>query len=361
MKQKVALIMAGGSGTRFWPRSRTGFPKQFLAFFKAKSLIQMTVERMSAIVGLENVFVILGKKHVRLFLEQNPGFPVDNVIPEPCGRDTAAAIGLAAVVISHLRPGSVMIVCPADHMIDDLPAFGSIMEHGARIADKTDCLITIGIPPAFPSSAYGYIEAGEKISNQGNVDAFEVKRFREKPDTATAKGYISKGNFFWNAGIFIWQTSTILQELSRHLPELYSLLAEIQNALGGEDPGATIDAVFPQAPKISIDYGVMEKSRNILTIRGDFFWDDLGSWTAYAGYMEKDASGNMADGLYMVENTSGCIIIGDKDHLTALSGVKDLIVVHTADVTLVCNRHDDQGIKALVNRLQEDERLSRFI
>ena len=361
MKQTVALIMAGGSGTRFWPESRQSFPKQFLSFFKSQSLIQMTVSRMEDIVGRENVFVILGQRHIRLFKEQNPDFPVDNIIPEPCGRDTSAAIGLAAVVISRLRPGSTMMVCPADHMIDDLPAFRKIMQQGAKIAEQTGCLITIGIPPAFPSSAYGYIEAGEKISSRGGVDASEVKRFREKPDQMTAKSYISKGNYFWNAGIFIWQTGTILEEISTHLPELYDVLTEIGSAFDSDNVAETIERVFPTAPRISIDFGVMEKSKRILTIKGDFFWDDLGSWTAYAGYIDKDKQGNSARGLYIAENSENCIIISDKKHMIALSGVRDLIIIHTNDVTLVCDRKDDQGIKKLVNRLKEDENFAEYI
>jgi len=315
---------------------------------------------MVALVGIENVFVILRQKQICLFKEQNPDFPVDNIIPEPCARDTAAAIGLASVVISRLRPGATMMVCPADHMIDDIPAFSRIMQQGSKIADRTGCLITIGIPPASPSSAYGYIEAGETISSQGGVDASEVKRFREKPDPATAKGYISRGNFFWNAGIFIWQTGTILEEISRHLPELYAILAEINSAFDTDRVADTIERVFPQAPRISIDYGVLERSRRILTIKGDFFWDDLGSWTAYAGYIRKDKSGNSARGLYIMENSEDCIIISDKKHLVALSGVRDLIVIHTADVTMVCNRHNDQGIKNLVNTLKNDEKFSVY-
>jgi len=353
--------MAGGSGTRFWPESRNSFPKQFLPFFENKSLIQMTVERMGDIVGKENVFIIMGKKHVPLFIKQVPDFPEENLILEPCARDTAAAVGLAAMVISLMRPGSVMIVAPADHLIDEIEKYRSVLENGCRIAKRSGCLLTIGIKPREASSAYGYIDAGEKISGTDGVDAFEVRAFKEKPDKITAMEYLRQDNYFWNSGIFIWETSSILEEISTHIPEMYGLLTEIAASFNSGHSLDVVEELFPQLPKTSIDYGVLEKSTRILTMKGDFYWDDLGSWNAYAGYLEKDTSNNSAQGNYIAEDCHGNIIISDSDNLVALSGVKDLIVVRSDDVTMVCDKKDDQAIKRLVNSLKNSDKFSKFI
>lgn len=321
----------------------------------------MTVERMANICSRDNVFIILGARYADLVLDQIPNFPRENLIFEPCARDTAAAIGLGAVIVSKRRPGSTMVVAPADHLIDEEDKFRTIVENGFSIARKTDCLLTIGIPPREPSSAYGYIEAGETISAVGNVEAWEVRGFKEKPDTQTARTYLEKGNFLWNSGIFIWRTNTILQEISHHLPQVHEMLSEIRASLGTAQAAQVLETVFPMIQKISIDYGVLEKSKDILTLKGDFFWDDLGSWNAFANYLKQDKSGNRITGKALVESSHDCLVIGDEESLVATYGVRDLIIVRARDAVLVCDRNDDQAVKKLVEKMKSMDNLKGFV
>lgn len=361
MDNLSAVIMAGGSGKRFWPLSRQKMPKQFLSFFESKSLIEVTIDRMAKIVGMENVFIVMGESQIPIFQEIMPNFSTENLIAEPCARDTAAAIGYSAVVISKMRPGSTIITAPADHLIDDDDSFQNIIKTGAKLAKNTGCLLTIGIKPSYPATGYGYLEIGEKISGEDSINAFEVKSFREKPPERTAESYLKSGNFFWNGGIFIWQPSVILEEISKHLPMMHKKLMDIRLALNTADWYMHAKQIFPQIEKISIDFGVLEKSKNILMIKGDFFWDDIGSWTSFGSYLKKDENGNGVKGLYVAEDTNNCLIVSDSEKLTALSGVHNLIIVNTKDVTLVCDRNDDQGVKKLVEKLSESSEMSRFL
>lgn len=360
MSNNVAVIMAGGSGTRFWPSSRTDSPKQFLSFFKGKSLIQMTIDRMTGIVGSENVFIVIGEKYINLIREHIPDFPEKNLIFEPCARDTAAAIGLAAVSVARLRPGSVMTITPSDHVIDNEENFKKIILNGSKIAKDTDCLLTIGIKPDHASTAYGYIEAGEKITNKGGVDANEVKAFKEKPSKEVAQEYMDSGNYFWNSGIFIWKASTILEEISYHLPEHYGILSEINASNDMKEFSSTINKLFPSMKKISIDYGVLEKSKKILTIMGDFFWDDLGSWNAFARYLNKDDNDNAYKGNVLTVDTNNSLVINNDSGIVAVSGLDDVIVVRTEDAVLVCNRNDDQSVKKVVEMLKNIDKFRKF-
>ncbi len=361
MSNLSGVIMAGGSGKRFWPLSRQKMPKQFLSFFESKSLIEVTIERMAKIVGSENVFIVMGKSQIPIFQKIVPSFPDKNLIPEPCARDTAAAIGYSAVVISKLRPGSTIITAPADHLIDDGESFQNIIKTSAKLAKNTGCLLTIGIKPTYPATGYGYIEKGEKISGEDSINAFEVKSFREKPPEKIADSYLRTGKFFWNGGIFIWQPSVILEEISNYLPELHKKLMDIRLALNYENWYKHAEEVFPKIPKISIDFGVLEKSKNILMVKGDFFWDDIGSWTSFGSYLKKDKDNNGVKGLFVAENSNNCLVVSDSEKLTALSGVQNLIIVNTKDVTLVCDRNDDQGVKKLVEKLAKSEKMKHFL
>jgi len=356
-----AVIMAGGSGKRFWPLSRKRMPKQFLSFFESKSLIEVTIDRMAKIVGVQNVFIVMGKSQIPMFQEIVPSFPFENLIAEPCARDTAAAIGYSAVVISKMRPGSTIITAPADHLIDEDGSFQNIIKTGAKLAKDTGCLLTIGIKPSHPATGYGYIEIGEKISGKDSINAFEVRSFREKPPERIAESYLKSGSFFWNGGIFIWQPSVILEEISKHLPEMHKKLMDIRLALNTDDWYMHAEQIFPEIERISIDFGVLEKSKNILMIKGDFFWDDIGSWTSFGSYLKKDENNNGVKGLFIAEDANNCLVVSDSEKLTALSGVQDLIIVNTKDVTLVCNRNDDQGVKKLVEKLAKSEDMNRFL
>lgn len=358
----AAVIMVGGSGTRFWPYSRKRFPKQYLPLFEGKSLFQLTVQRLSGLMPMENIFIVTNQSQLQHIKNQVPDIVDGNIILEPQGRNTAPAIGLAALAVSKKMPGAVMVVCPADHLIKDEQLFHKEITGAARLARQTGCLLTIGIKPDKPNTGYGYIEAGEKIASYGTDTAYEVCSFCEKPDLNTAERYLEAGNYWWNSGIFVWQTTVILEELSTHCPAIYLPLMELGDSYQTDIWQEELNKIFPELPAVSIDYGLLEKSKNILTIQGSFDWDDMGSWNAFSRYLEEDNEGNRASGNVLpYKSSSNIVVTGSNSTLCALSGVHNLIIVQTDDVLMICDRRDDQAVKELVGRLSEMEDGENYI
>jgi len=346
-----AVIMAGGKGERFWPLSTAHRPKQLLALAGGKPLILQAVERLEGIVPPERVLIVTNQSLVQPIRELlGEGSPV-GILGEPVGRDTAAAIAAGAAWIQHRDPTAVFCVLTADHIIGDLPLFRNTLTAGLDLCAENDVLMTIGITPSEPSSAYGYIEAGDLWKESVGIQFFHSKRFVEKPDAATAKEYLDSGRYAWNSGMFVWS----LQSIRKAFAAFHPLLAEkidTWSACGDEAAfQAALEKDFPLLEKISIDYAVMEKAQNIIVCKGAFAWDDVGSWPALETHLPQDERGNAMMG--DVETLdSGHNIVVSEGRLTALIGVENLVVVQADGVTLVCEKSRSQEIKSLLAALR---------
>jgi mannose-1-phosphate guanylyltransferase len=346
-----AVIMAGGSGTRFWPESRTGRPKQLLALTGPRSMIQETIDRLGSLVPAERTLVVTAARLEEAMRRQLPNLPAGAIIGEPCKRDTAPCIGLAAFRVSRDDPDATLVVMPADHVISPAKAFQQTILQAARLVEQEqDRIVTFGIRPTYPAESFGYIERGGALDEPG---AFAVARFREKPPLSVAKEYLAAGNFYWNSGIFIWKARTILEALERHEPEMHGHLRTIAAAERTGDFAAVFAREFAAIRGVSIDYAVMEKARNVAVIEASFEWDDVGSWHAIARLRGVDPQGNTICGKHLGLNTEGTIVRSTDDHLIVTLGLKDCIVVHTPDATLVANRGDEESIRQIVKLLEE--------
>ncbi|MBW1982438.1 MAG: NTP transferase domain-containing protein [Deltaproteobacteria bacterium] len=347
-----AVIMAGGKGTRFWPRSREKRPKQLLNITGSRSMLQQTVARIRELVSPQYILIIAGKSHGREVRAQLEQLPAENIILEPVGRNTAACIGLAALLVRKRDRDGVMLVMPADHLIVDEALFVKTLKRAAEAALLKDVLITIGIRPTAPETGYGYIEVGEPKLRLGNDQLYTVKSFHEKPNRERAAEYLRQGGFFWNSGIFIWKARTILEALQLYLPDLYAGLQKLEPALESADFDQRMAAVYPDLQSISIDYGVMEKARNVLMIPGDFGWNDVGSWAAVAQLWPRDENHNAFQGtLVAVEAKQN--VVYSKQRLCVLLGVDDLIVVDSGDALLVCPKNRAQDVGKVLELLRQ--------
>jgi len=353
-----AVIMVGGAGTRLWPVSRAARPKQMMKVGRDESLLDGTYARARALAG-ENVLVVGTAKLGGVIREDLPDLPEDKLVLEPEGRDTAACVGLAAVHVAKCSPDDVIVMMPADQIIEPADAFVRVAKTAAAVASQEKCLVSIGIVPRFPATGYGYVHRGEPVqASNGSAfaaKAFRVRAFREKPGDETAKRYVDSGEYYWNAGIFAWTAGAILKEIESHLPEHHAKLSEIAAALGTPDEGQVADKVYPTIPRISIDYGVMEKAKSVAVVEADFDWDDVGSWTAFADHVERDADNNAVEGDFVGIDTRECVVIGHggEKKLVAAVGVEDLIIVDTPDALLVMPRSRDQDVKKVVAKLKE--------
>jgi mannose-1-phosphate guanylyltransferase len=355
---RYAVIMAGGRGERFWPESRSSRPKQFLTLTGNRSMIQQSVDRISSMIPPDHVFVVLGQTHLELAKEQLPEIPEENLLVEPVGRNTAPCIGLAAVHIHRRDPNGVMLVFPADHLIQGQSDFLSCLDQCFDWASKGDNLVTIGISPSRPETGYGYIEREDHAIDTGPF-VYEVRRFVEKPDAEKATAFLQTGRFYWNSGIFIWKAETILNRIMEHLPELSKGLIQIASCIGTEDEADVLNEVFPSLPAISVDYGIMEKSPQILMVQGDFGWDDLGSWGALASIGDRDARGMNTRGTFVGHDNDDCFVYCDQGLVAAL-GVENLIIVKSGDVVMVCDKNRTQEVRELVRLCKENE-LHRYL
>ncbi|MBW2631616.1 MAG: mannose-1-phosphate guanylyltransferase [Deltaproteobacteria bacterium] len=347
-----AVIMAGGKGTRFWPLSRGKRPKHLLNITGEKSVIQYTVDRVTPLVEKDGVLIVTGASHSDEIREQLPQLPSENILIEPVGRNTAPCIGLAAIHIRKRSPDAVMFVLPSDHLIADTKSFLASLTTAREMAKRSDCLVTIGIKPEWPETGYGYMERGKIADTIEETSIYEVRSFREKPDPATAESFFKDGGFFWNSGMFIWKTSAILDAIKRLLPELYEGLLTIEESIGTEHEKDVLSEVYRDIKSVSIDYGVMENTRDVFMVEGNFGWNDIGSWDALWDVMDKDEMGNATRGDIITFDTSNSLIYSPQK-MVALIGVKDLIVVETEDSLLICKKGASQDVRKIVGRLEK--------
>lgn len=355
MAKRFVVIMAGGKGERFWPASRLKRPKHLLPIVGDKPMLTQTVDRLEGFVEAENIFVITNVEQMEGVAEVCPSLPKENIVAEPVGRDTAAAVGLAMLLIKQKDPIASLAMLPADAFIQDMVGFQKALDVAFLAAEESSRLVTIGIAPTEPATGYGYIQKGESISGHNGVEVFKVVEFKEKPLLETAKAYLESGDYYWNAGMFVWSVQAISDALAQFTPELKSGLDAIESRMNeGVDLDKLLAELYPSLEKISIDFAVMEKADNVVTLAATFDWDDVGAWPAIERHFPKDGKGNVVDGEGVFEASSGNIVVGEKGHLLALIGVDDLIVVHTKDATLVCKKDEAQKIKDLVKGLSPD-------
>ncbi len=351
--KKTALIMAGGKGERFWPRSRVTLPKQFLSLTDdGKTMIQLTVERISPIVDISDVYIATNENYRELVKQQLPGIPEENILCEPVGRNTAPCIGLGAVHVSKKYDDAVMIVLPSDHLIKNNEIFVETFNEACNMAEKGDNLVTVGITPNYPETGYGYIKY-DNDSMCGN--ARPVVQFVEKPDLQKAQEYLLQGTYLWNSGMFVWKVSTILKCFDKYMEKTAKGLEVIKEAIGQPNQDDVLNEVFPQLESLSVDYGIMEKAENIYTIPGNFGWDDVGSWLAVGRIKENDKDGNVVNGNVVAIDTKNCVIEG-QEKLIAAVGLTDIVIVDTKDATLVAAKESAGQIKQILAKLREDGR-----
>ncbi|MBI4962294.1 MAG: mannose-1-phosphate guanylyltransferase [Desulfomonile tiedjei] len=347
-----AVIMAGGSGTRFWPQSRQSRPKQLLKIAGDKTMIRATVERVLDEISFERIMVVTSESYAQEISGELPELSSDMLVCEPQGRNTAPCIALAAYKLLKKDPEAVMAVLPADHVIADEQAFRKALKAAAEVASSGDYLITFGIVPNKPETGYGYIELGERATEQAQAPAFKVKRFVEKPDQQRAEEYIKAGTFLWNSGMFVWKASVIIENFEKHLPGVSEAIARISSAFGTEEEGKAIAEVYNSIEGVSIDYGIMEKAANVLVIPIDVGWNDVGSWASLHEVWANDHDGNIIFGELIALAASGCVV-SSPHKLTALIGVEDLVVVDTPDALLVCRKDKAQDVRKLQELLKE--------
>ena len=357
MKSTIyAVIMAGGVGSRFWPRSRERSPKQVLEIVGSGTMIQNTVKRIEPLVPIENICVVTHRLQKELVAEQLPNVPEENILVEPVGRNTAPCVGLAAQWVFHKDPHAVMIVLPADHLIQNEKEFLSVLGKAIRVAEENEALVTIGIKPTHPETGFGYIQFDD--SDHHNIYASEgiyrVKTFAEKPNLETAEKFLKSGDFVWNSGMFIWRASVILDEIERQLPELDIQLKKIAPSVGTPDFNHTVEVAYGVLRGVSIDYGVMEKAKNVYVAKGDFGWSDVGSWDEVMRLTPVNGDGNATRGNVIIKDAvSNYIDAGHK--MVAVVGAEDLIVISTDDAILICKRGHSQDVKEIVDYLRRKQ------
>jgi len=348
-----AVIMAGGKGARFWPRSRERMPKHLLDILGERTIIRETVDRIRPLVPAERTLIVTGRSHAAELIHQLPEIPPENILIEPVGRNTAPCIGLAALHILKRVPDAVMLVLPSDHRIGDEVVFRRVLQAAAGTALQGDPLVTIGIRPTGPETGYGYIEQGELVSKSGSDEIYRVRSIREKPPREQAERFLAEGGFSWNSGMFVWKASTIIKAIGLYLPDLQRGLLEIREALGTDREEEVVGAIYAGLKSVSIDYGVMEKAKDVLVIPGAFDWSDLGSWDALWEVSQKDENGNTVRGEFIGIDAADSLV-HSSGKLVALIGVKDLLVVETKDALLICRRGRSQDVRKIVDSLEKN-------
>jgi mannose-1-phosphate guanylyltransferase len=346
-----ALILAGGSGERFWPLSRRARPKQLLRLISERTLLEETVARLEGLLPRERILILANVEQEAAVRDVLKKFPKENIVAEPAKRDTAAAVALGTGWVAARDHAATMLALPADHVIADRVAFQETMKTAAAAAEETGALVTIGIKPTWACPGFGYIEQGEPVelrSGDPKIAVHHVVRFREKPNVDLAESFLRKGNFRWNAGMFVWSVPTVLSEFNRHAPELADFISQIRA------PGQfekALAARFSKLPRISFDYAIMEKADRVLVVEASFDWDDVGSWSAVAHYFKNDAQNNAANSALTAVDSSNNIVFDADGTRVALMGVHNLIIVRTRDAVLVCHRHQAEKIKELIGKL----------
>ena len=352
MSGRYAVIMAGGKGERFWPLSTSKHPKQLLALVGEKALIAQAVERLDGLIPPENVFVVTNADLVEATQRAAPMLPPDNIVGEPIGRDTAAAVACGGALVAAKDPQGVFAVLTADQVMGDLDVFKATLKGAMDLAEQNEILVTIGIQPTFPSTGFGYIESGDDFANAEGVQFKKAVRFVEKPALQKAEEYVASGKFFWNSGMFIWSVPTLGKAFAAHCPVMKTLMDELTAYAQRGEIFQGLEKIYPTLGKISVDYALMEKADNIVMACGTFYWDDVGSWPALESHFPKDGGGNTLIGNCQQIDSTGNIIYS-KDRLTAVIGAENLVVVQADGVTLVCPKERAQDIKKMVMMLKE--------
>jgi mannose-1-phosphate guanylyltransferase len=348
-----AVIMAGGSGTRFWPKSRRDRPKQLLRLSGRLTMLQQTVARIEPLVTHERILIITGADQAAATREQLPELPERNVIAEPCPRDTAPCVGLAAGIVRQRDPAGTMVVMPADHVIEPAEAFrATVLAAVSVVEDDPTALVTFGIKPTHPETGYGYIERGALVEMRHGIPVHRVIQFKEKPDRATAERFVATGNFAWNSGIFVWRAGRILEAIRQHRPQLAGGLEPILKALGTPAESDSLARFFHKLERVPIDKAVMEHAPNCLVLEVPYRWSDVGDWRALADLLERDGSGNAIQGAVVVRDTTNSIIVSDDEALVAVLGVDDLVIVHSGNATLVARKDQLDKLKSFVEGLE---------
>jgi mannose-1-phosphate guanylyltransferase len=343
-ERSYAVVMAGGRGERFWPLSTGETPKPFLPILGEKSMIQLTIERIKPLIPFTRILVVVGRDHLKVAQEQLPELPSENFLVEPVGKDTAPCIGFASLHLERRDPDAVMVVMPSDHHIPDQERFLRSLSAAIQFLGTRDYLITLGIKPTRPETGYGYIEAKGEVDTVNNTPFLSVKRFVEKPGFDLAKKYVERKNYYWNSGIFIWRNKTIQGLLEKNLPEIWGSLTKMRESLNDDQ---VVSEEFKLFPRISIDYGVLEKADNLLVIPAEFRWDDVGTWTALERVSPLDEKGNTVIGKHRGIDTRNCVI-HSQDHLITTIGLSDLIIVQANGKLLICSRERSQDVKELL-------------
>lgn len=341
------VVMAGGSGTRFWPLSRKARPKQFLPLASSSPLLTDTVSRLKGLASVKNTFIVCGTLHAKLAAKLVKGLPKQNLLVEPAARNTAPAIALAALHVAAKDPEGIVMVLPSDHHVANIPAFQQTLEQAAKLAEA-GYIATLGIKPHRAETGYGYIQVGSTLPEGGN----RVQAFKEKPDLSTAKGYLAAGHYLWNGGIFVFRADVMLKALRQHMPEMTRGLDALAKAVGKRTYASVLKKVFPKLPSTSIDYGVMEKAENIAVVPGDFGWSDVGSFAAISEVRKADAQGNVVSGKEsVVVDSTGCIVLGNGRPI-AVVGLTDVVVVDAGDAVLVVPKDRSQDVRQVVEALK---------
>lgn len=347
-----AVIMAGGSGTRFWPASRRQKPKQLLAVSGARTMIRATVERILPVIPFSRIMTVTAAAHADEIKGELPELAPGMVVVEPQGRNTAPCVALAAYKLAGMDPDAVMAVLPADHLISKEEEFCNALRSALDVAADGEHLVTFGVVPDRPETGYGYIALGDQAYEIGSRPVYRVRGFREKPDPATAQRYVESGQYLWNSGMFVWKAKAIIEAIQTHAPRLSRAMERIAGALNTPAEAEAIEVVYDGVDPISIDYAVMEHARNILCIPIDVEWNDVGSWASLVDVWERDACGNVADGEAVLIECSGCVI-STPQKMTALIGVDDLIVVDTPDALMICRKDKAQEVRKLQELLKK--------
>jgi mannose-1-phosphate guanylyltransferase len=355
--------MAGGSGTRFWPRSTKELPKQFLPLFGEGTMIQNTAKRVESLIPQERIMVVTNDSYVDIVKDQLPSVPDENIIGEPVAKNTAPCVAIAAQLLYKKDPDAVMVVLPADHHIKQPEAFKGYLTSAIEKAKQGKNLVTIGIEPDRPETGYGYIQGEtslvEKISGK---EGYSVKAFKEKPDAETAKEFLNDGNYYWNSGMFIWSAKTILDEFEKHLPDMYQLVTKANEGLYESKHKDSIDQFYHSCESISIDYGIMEHAKDVFVVPGEFGWNDVGSWTAVYDLGEKDGSGNVINTSNSTfSDTKNSYVYSESGKMISMVGLDNVAVVETDNAILVCNLDRAQNVKDIVEQLKADNKLHKYL
>jgi mannose-1-phosphate guanylyltransferase len=360
LEHAYVVILAGGRGERFWPLSTSRRPKQFLRLIGGCSLLEQAVRRIRGVVPPERIFVITSADLAGLAREAASSLPRANVIGEPFGRDTAAAVALGLALVLARDPDGLLGVVTADQVIGDVPVFRRTLRESFCLAAERDVLITIGMKPRSPSTGFGYIEAGSRIRRDGGIEFFTAKRFVEKPDAARARRYLKAGRFFWNSGMFVWSAETLRKAFQEHRRPLFRMAQRLRPLAGTKRFAAALRREYGKLKRISIDYALMEKARNIVMAKGDFQWDDVGAWSALESHFRRDPGGNVLIGACAHADLRDSIVVS-KERLTALIGIENVVVVQAPGATLICRKDRAQDVKQIVELLRSNPRYGRLL